>query len=198
MPTSFPVALRSRVHAVFVSDYSLVESVERLQAVVVPVGFDADASESVMGTVTTDQVRLEHNQPWPSNQRERPYFIGSFALGEQAVVLSGQFVESRSASFLVGTLAGALFFGPRSFRKEVVWLSKFIERVSHWVHPTINSGRRQSAIHLTRSIKTGTDHPAPPPACRWQPPFSRRAPRPAGSGTRTIPTPRSVRRNAGR
>ena len=81
-----------------------------------------------MGTVTFDRVRLERNQPWPRNRFLRPYFVGTFEQGTRGVILSGQFAEDRQTKFFVGTLAGALFFGPRVFRKDVVRLSAFIEQ----------------------------------------------------------------------
>lgn len=106
----------------------LAELVEPLRAGVVPPGFDEDSSESVMGTVASDHVRLERNQPWPRIQPRRVYFVGSFQPDNQGAVLSGRFVAPRWTNFFVRTIAGASFFGPSPFRNDVVWLSNFIEQ----------------------------------------------------------------------
>ena len=80
-----------------------------------------------MGVVTPDHVRLERNQPWPRNQFLRPYFVGAFEQKPE-VILTGWFVEDRRTKFFVGTVVGAIFFGPSAFRSDVAWLSWLIEQ----------------------------------------------------------------------
>ena len=101
MPSPFPFARDEARPAEIASDYPLAESVERLHAVVVPAGFDADSSESVMGSVSEQHVRLERNIPWPGGI-ERPYFVGSFQQGGQGVVLSGHFLMGHQSDFSDG------------------------------------------------------------------------------------------------
>ena len=96
----------------FRSDFSLAESVQRLCDAVVPVGFDAETTESAMGNITKERVHLEHNCPWPrGGWVQRFYFHGSFEQQSDSVVLLGQFVEDsmyrlsrREASWSVPTL----------------------------------------------------------------------------------------------
>ena len=130
MPNTFPAVLHPPVPVTFTSSYPLAESVERLRAATVPLGFDVDSSESVVGVVTPELVRLERNRPWPRNQFLRPYFVGAFE-EKHETILTGQFIGDSGDSrikFFVGTLAGTVFFGPRTFRNDVVWLTAVIEQ----------------------------------------------------------------------
>ena len=121
---------------VFASDYTLAESVERLRTVIVPSGFDMETTESVMGSVTEQHVRLEHNIPWSSSVN-RPHFVGSFQAGEQGILLSGHFIMSRHADrsvsskfLLVVTLPLSLVV---AVRNPQVWFIPLMLLVFYWM-----------------------------------------------------------------
>ena len=125
MPLPFSQETRS---VVLTSDYSLAESIERLHAVIVPSGFDAETTESVMGSVTEQHVRLEHNIPWSSSV-DRPHFVGSFQESEQRVSLSGHFIMSRHSDFSISNKLLLVLFP--------FWLVAAVRNPQAWFAPLI-------------------------------------------------------------
>ncbi len=99
---------------------------QRLSDLIVPVGFDAETTESAMGSVSQGCVHLEHNRPLPfGTSVQRFYFRGSFEQQSGSVVLLGQFVEDWLYRFPIRKPLGP--FQP-TFREEVLWLSAVIEQ----------------------------------------------------------------------
>ena len=99
---------------------------QRLSDLIVPVGFDAETTESAMGSISRESVHLEHNRPLPFGTfMQRFYFLGCFEQQGGSVVLLGQFVEDWMYRFPTRKPLGP--FQP-SFREEVLWLSAVIEQ----------------------------------------------------------------------
>ena len=109
----------------FHSDFTLAESVDRLLCAVVPGGFDAESTDSIMGSVTADLVELWHNRPLPHSSITRFHMLGSFVQHPGGVVLFCQFVE-RLMFRLSPSPAYALLHP--SFRAEVMLLSSVVEQ----------------------------------------------------------------------
>ena len=125
MPQVLPADIYPPYPAAFRSDFSLAESVQRLHAAIVPPGFDAETTESAMGSITEGRVRIEHSRPLPRGSAvQRFYFSGSFEQQSGGVVLLGQFIEDLLFRVFPSPFYG--LFQP-SFRDEVVWLSAVIE-----------------------------------------------------------------------
>jgi hypothetical protein len=146
----------------FESDYSLAESVERLQEV------SRALSPAIRGTVAETYVSIHRADP-PARQDFRPWFFGRFLVRNGRVVLRGGYAMHVGARILLGLwiagcayalwrsafaaieetaspalllvplgllAAGALlaWFGRRTTRDDPAWISEVITRTLKLPH----------------------------------------------------------------
>jgi hypothetical protein len=102
-----------RTEVEFESDYSLAESVERLQMI------SRALSPAIRGTVAETYVSIHRADP-PGRQDFRPWFFGRFLERDGRVVLRGGFSMHDGARVLMGLwLAGCAFAFWRSLDEVV-------------------------------------------------------------------------------
>jgi hypothetical protein len=89
-----------RTEVEFASDYSLAESVERLQEV------SRALSPAIRGTVAETYVSVHRADP-PARQEFRPWFFGRFLVRDGRVVLRGGYAMHDGAKLFMGLWLGA-------------------------------------------------------------------------------------------
>ena len=134
MPGSISAFLFPSVPAVFVSDYPLAGSVERLSGIVLVPFAGRFTRSTAQGVVTEQRVRLARLIPFVGNSY-RPQFFGSFQKTEQGVVLSGHFTMARWVKVYAGFGIGFTVFWT-----ALVVLGTLLGRATVWWGPLAGLG----------------------------------------------------------
>ena len=179
MPDSITAFLFPSVPAVFPSDYSLAESVERLRDLTVDDFSRFFRTSPANGTVTEEWVHLARLTPLSSNYY-RPQFFGSFQQTAQGVVLSGRFTMAKWAKVYTGLglgfaaccgtlmFVGMLFGGPSKWwglpiGPGFIALGVGVQKLNQWMaHNDVPHLSRTIARALTTPDKWPAEEPPKP------------------------------------
>lgn len=101
--------LYGSVPGTFESQYSVHESVSRLQAVVRPSIFHSFSGQCAVGKVTEGKVSIQRVLPFVGNSW-KPFFIGSFEPRDAKSVLKGEFRVSTGTRIFMSIWFGFVAF----------------------------------------------------------------------------------------